>query len=241
MSFSRQDRYRSTSASSLSPSSSYGMLVLTAATHSLQIEPKPNEPATYLRLSYADLYHQVYLTSLSLRASGLKPGQILAYHGPNSSHAVILLLAATSIGAIWSSAASDSGSAGVLERFAQFGDALWGIVGVERVRYNGKVQSQRIKVDEVVRGLSKGRANKLEVIVFDYLGEGEMEEMPREWRTLEQVIEEGRAIAKERGIVKGEEKIEFYQAEFDHPIWVLFSSGTTGLVRTCVLFLAPVY
>lgn len=198
-------------------------------------EPALNEAALYRNISYFELYQQVHYTSIALSRSGLGPGAILAYYGPNSSQAVTLLLAATSLGAIWSSASSDSGSVGVLERFAQFGDSLWGIVGVESVRYNGKVIQQRKKLDEVVEGLQKVRTLKLNVIVFDYLKETNgITAIPDAWKSLDQIVEEGRVMSSELGIEEGEEAIDFYQGEFDHPLWVLFSSGTTGIPKPIV-------
>ena len=168
--------------------------------------------AVYRRISYFELYQKVHYTALALAQAGLKPGAILAYYGPNSSHAVILLLAATSLGAIWSSASSDSGSVGVLERFAQFGDSLWGIVGVESVRYNGKVIQQRKKLDEVVAGLEKVRKQKLNVIVFDYLRQSSgLSTLSEGWFSLDDLLDVGQQISS----LNGEESIDFYQADFD--------------------------
>jgi acetoacetyl-CoA synthetase len=148
-----------------------------------------------------------------------------AYYGPTSASSVVLLLAATSLGAIWSSAAADFGPVGVLERFEQFGDRLWGIVGVQSVRYNGKTLSQVEKLKTVVQGLEKGRTGKkLEVVVVDYLREG-LDAGIEGWKTYESVQEVGRAQAGE---------LEFYQAPFDHPLWVLFSSTSPSL--PCVVY-----
>lgn len=196
-------------------------------------EPRLGESLAYSRLSYASLYTQVHHTILALQSLSLKPNDILAYYGPTSTASVILLLATSAIGAIWSSAAADFGSAGVLERFEQFGDRLWGIVGVESVRYNGKTLTQRKKFGEVVKGLNKVRGGKeLKVVLVDYLKEGVKdlteEELPGVimW---EDFLEMGKKIGAGR-----EEKIDFYQASFDHPLWCLFSSGTTGKVSLSI-------
>lgn len=134
----------------------------------------------------------------------------------------------TSIGAIWSSSSADFGSAGVIERFEQFGEKLWGIVGVESVRYNGKILGQREKLATVVDGLMAGRSQTLEVVIVDYLGLGaESVRSEDGWRRWEDLIGLGETLKKEKG---GE--IEFAQLPFDHPLWCLFSSGTTGKVST---------
>lgn len=211
-------------------------------------EPPLNSPLVYSRLTYGELEARVHTTTLALRSLGLKPLDILVYYGPTSTASLVLLLATSAIGAIWSSAAADFGSVGVLERFEQFLPAekgkegsderqkgnLWGIVGVESVRYNGKVLSQRQKLASVVDGLEKVReekglgAKKLEVVLCDYLGEGLGEKSVQEgWRTWEDLMEVGE---KEKSKAGSGGKIDFHQADFDHPLWVLFSSGTTGKV-----------
>lgn len=208
-------------------------------------EPPLNSTLVYNRTTFGELYDLVHTLSLSLRSLGLKPNSILVYYGPNSLHALALLLATTSIGAIWSSAASDFGAAGVLERFEQFlpstngkevderqSGELWGIVGVESVRYNSKVLSQREKLTTVVEGLQKARkergiSTKFEVVVADYLGEGlkgGVESLAKGWKTWDALLEVG---ASEKG---ASSEIEFWQGGFNHPLWVLFSSGTTGKV-----------
>lgn len=198
---------------------------------------------TYTHITYGELRAQVAAVAASLRELGLKPNSIVCFYGPTSAASVILLLAVSSIGAIWSSAAADFGSAGVLERFEQFvtPDAhLWGVVGVESVRYNGKILDQRGKFDAVVEGLEKrqseirGNANgssndsgasKLQVVIVDYLKEGNMKPLRQGWRSWDDFVQIG---AK-----SGEKDLSFYQAPFDHPLWVLFSSGTTGKVNWC--------
>lgn len=205
-------------------------------------EPPAGQDMTYAYTTYGELLSQVEAVATSLRELGLKPNSIVCFYGPTSAASVILLLAVTSIGAIWSSAAADFGSAGVLERFEQFvtPDAhLWGVVGVESVRYNGKVLDQRPKFEAVVEGLEKRRAEisgqanghsshkavpKLEVVVVDYLKEGNMKPLKEGWRSWDDFM----AIGKKASTGKG---LTFYQAPFDHPLWVLFSSGTTGKVR----------
>jgi acetoacetyl-CoA synthetase len=105
---------------------------------------------------------------------------------------------------------------------------------VESVRYNGKVLSQREKLTTVVDGLQKARkkrdiSSKFEVVVSDYLGEGYkggVESLAEGWKTWDALLEVGAAE-------KGEsDEIEFWQGGFNHPLWVLFSSGTTGKVSS---------
>ncbi len=119
----------------------------------------------------------------------------------------------------------------MLERFAQFGDQMWGVVGTESVRYNGKVLPQRAKLEAVVKGLAEPREAKLEVLLLDFLGGGQVGEVPEGWRTLDSVEQIGQEI-KHRDNLGAE--IEFAQLEFDQPLWILFSSGTTGKPKPIV-------
>lgn len=121
---------------------------------------------------------------------------------------------------------------GVLERFEQFGEKLWGIVGVGSVRYNGKVLPQVAKLAAVVAGLQRGREAPLPVVLVDYLGEENLES-PVNWIGWEELGREGDALRSASGAA-----LEFYQADFNYPLWVLFSSGTTGKVRG-PLFASP--
>lgn len=217
-------------------------------TSSLAGEPLLNSPLAYTRLTYRDLTRQVHTTTLALRALGLRPNSILVYYGPTSSTSLVLLLACAAVGAIWSSAASDFGAPGVLERFEQFlpsaeagaGEVderqkgeLWGIVGCQSVVYNGKVLQQRGKLGSVVKGLeeareARGLEGKLEVVLVDYLGEGYGQEpVPEGWRTWDAFEK----VGEEEKVKSQSEGIEYEQAGFDQPLWVLFSSGTTGKVR----------
>lgn len=192
-------------------------------------EPLAGLPLTYDKLSYADLYQQVHHTILSLTSLGLKPGQILGYYGPNCITAVVLLLATTAIGAIWSSAASDSGPTGVIERFEQFGETLFGIVGVESVTYNGKVLNQRQKLKSVVDGIrglrTSPESREMKVILFDFVGNG-FSALEKGDLKYEDILAEGKKLEE----MSGKREIDFYQADFDWPLWILFSSGTTGKV-----------
>lgn len=164
----------------------------------------------------------------------MKPNDILAYYGPTSIASVVLLLATTAMGAIWSSAAADFGPTGVSERFEQFGERLWGVVGVESVRYNGKTLGQREKLGKVVDGLRVGRERKLEVVLVDYLGEG-LSVLGEGDIKFDELLEMGRKLEES----SGKKEIDFYQVDFDHPLWVLFSSGTTGKVSILVILIEP--
>lgn len=197
-------------------------------------EPPLNEAPTYRPLTNASLYTLVHHLTLALTSLSFTPGLILAYYGPTSTSSLALCLACTALGGIWTSAAADFGPQGVIERFAQFGEKLWGVVGVRAVRYNGKRLEQRGKMREVVEGLKKGRGG-VRVWEVDYLGEGEEGEGVQEgWGTWEGLVQLGREeeerLRREEGGKEGEGRIRFWrEGGFDHPLWVLFSSG---LVRS---------
>src|SRR3954466_14200863 len=88
-------------------------------------------------VTFAELYHEVSRLAQALRASGVKPGDRVAAYMPNIPGAVIAMLAATSIGAIWSSCSPDFGVQGVLDRFGQIEPRI--LFAVEGYHYNGKV------------------------------------------------------------------------------------------------------
>ena len=73
----------------------------------------------YRRISYGELHRRVYLAAAGLRKLGLKPSDVVAYYGSNCAEAIIACLAATSLGAIWTSCAADVGVEGVLDRLSQ--------------------------------------------------------------------------------------------------------------------------
>lgn len=96
------------------------------------------------------------------------------------------------------------------------------------MRYNGKVLPQAPKLATVVEGLERIRSTPLKVVIVDYLGEGDKKDVGESWIEWDSLVNAGEATR----VKEGKSEIDFfYQGAFDYPLWVLFSSGTTGKVR----------
>lgn len=101
-------------------------------------------------LTFAELRIKVAICASTMRHVGVLKGDRVVGYMPNCMEAVIYMLAATSLGAIWSSTAPDFGSIGVLERFQQIQPKL--LISVNAVRYNGKLHDHMSKLAAVVEG-----------------------------------------------------------------------------------------
>ncbi|MBV9049459.1 MAG: acetoacetate--CoA ligase, partial [Solirubrobacterales bacterium] len=140
-----------------------------------------------------------------LRSEGVEAGDRVAAYMPNIPETVAALLACSSIGAVWSSAAPEFGARSVIDRFAQIEPKV--LLAVDGYRYGGKDFDRSAMVEEIAGSIPSLRR----VVRLSYLeGSG--------W---------------EEGFL-GSDPLEFAQLPFDHPLWVLYSSGTTGLPKPIV-------
>ena len=169
------------------------------------------------RLTHRELYDQVSRTAQALLALGVKPGDRVAAYLPNMPEAVSAMLAAASIGATFSTCSPDFGVQGVLDRFGQIGPAV--LFAADGYFYNGKQIDSLDKVREITAGLPTLKR----VVVVPYVGERpDLTRLPGAQRFED-------FIAAQAG---GE--IRFAQLPFDHPLYILFSSGTTGVPKCIV-------
>jgi acetoacetyl-CoA synthetase len=169
------------------------------------------------RVTYAQLHDQVSVTAQALRAMGIKPGDRVAAFMPNMPDTVVALLAATSIGAIWSSCSPDFGAQGVLDRFGQIEPKV--LFCVDGYYYSGKTHDTLPRIAEIVRKLPTLE----KVVVIPYLiAKPLIGEIPKAVH----------AAAFTHGYRPGE--IAFEQLPFDHPLYILYSSGTTGVPKCIV-------
>ncbi|MFR9792349.1 acetoacetate--CoA ligase [Streptomyces sp. MB22_4] len=162
-------------------------------------------------VTWADLRRQVGSLAAELRALGVRPGDRVSGYLPNIPQAVVALLATAAVGAVWTSCAPDFGARSVLDRFQQVEPVV--LFTVDGYRYGGKEHDRRDTVAELRRELPTLRA----VVHIPLLGT-EAPEGTLEWSAL----------------TAGDTEPVFEQVPFDHPLWVLYSSGTTGLPKAIV-------
>ena len=169
------------------------------------------------RISWRQLYDTVSRLAQALRAEGVKPGDRIAGFLPNMPEAVMAMLAAASVGAVWTSCSPDFGIGGVLDRFGQTGPVL--LFTADGYLYKGKPQDSLRRVREIVSELESVRR----VVIIPFLdAEPEADDI-LDAVTFDEFI----ADYKPRDIA-------FEQLPFDHPLYIMYSSGTTGKPK-CII------
>lgn len=172
------------------------------------------------RVSNAELAVVVSRVAQALRALGIGSGDRVAAYTPNLPEAIIGMLAAASIGAIWSSASPDFGVQGVLDRFGQIEPAL--LFTVDGYWYNGKPQPILDKLAAIVKRLPTLRR----VVVIPYL---QPNIKAAELSAVAQAVTWDEFVAPFAPAAMAYERLPF-----DHPLYILYSSGTTGVPKCIV-------
>ncbi|WP_331452177.1 acetoacetate--CoA ligase [Streptomyces sp. SS162] len=162
-------------------------------------------------VTWAELRRQVASLAAELRAIGVRPGDRVSGYLPNVPQAVTALLATAAVGGVWTSCAPDFGARSVLDRFQQVEPVV--LFAVDGYRYGGKEHDRRDTVAELRRELPTLRA----VVHIPLLGT-DAPEGALSWDALTSTDAEPR----------------YEQVPFDHPLWILYSSGTTGLPKAIV-------
>jgi acetoacetyl-CoA synthetase len=177
-----------------------------------------SENSPLQRLSWPTLGSQVRALATHLRTVGVKPGDRVVACLPNGPEAVVALLATASIGAIWASCGPDFGARGVLERFLQLDPRVF--ICVTRYRHGGRSFDRLASMRAVVDGLKS-----LHAVIH----------VPHQ--------DDGADAARTLGAFEWGEltkpdvpasSFRFEQVPFDHPLWILFTSGTSGLPKPIV-------
>jgi acetoacetyl-CoA synthetase len=196
---------------------------LNYAQHALRHE-RPNATALlYLNernplasMSWEELGAKVRVLATQLRRLNVKPGDRVAAYMPNIPETVIAMLATTSIGAVWSSCGPDFGTRGVLDRFTQLGPKV--LFYVDGYQYGGKPCNRKEEVHRIIDQL--GSLER--VIYLPYLDQDDRATFREHTLLWDDLLNHPAVPASE---------FEFEQVPFEQPLWILFSSGTTGLPK----------
>ncbi|HOD66909.1 MAG TPA: acetoacetate--CoA ligase [candidate division Zixibacteria bacterium] len=167
------------------------------------------ELGTVETITYADLYGRVARCAAGLKKMGVGPGDRVAAFIPNIPEAVVAMLAATSLGAVWSSCSPDFGLQGVLDRFGQIEPKV--LITADGYQYNGRRYDSLATVARVLEHLP-GAAR---AVVIPRLGPFDPAALPN-------------SLAWAELLANDAAEIEFRQLPFDHPVYIVYSSGTTG-------------
>jgi acetoacetyl-CoA synthetase len=169
------------------------------------------------RMTYAELYDAVARLARSLRGLGVAPGDRVAAYMPNMMETAIAMLAATSIGAVWSSCATDIGAQAALDRLGQIGPKV--LFTVNGYFYKGKAFDSLANACEIARGIP----GLQKVIVVPYT------QVKPDLGHVPHAVYYDDFLAGENNL-----EIQFEQLPFDHPLYIMFSSGTTGKPKCMV-------
>jgi len=173
------------------------------------------EDGTRRELSRDELHQEVARVAAGLRRAGVGPGDRVAGYLPNCPETVIAMLAAASLGAVWSSCSPDFGVQGVLDRFGQIAPKVLFIS--DGYRYNGRVFDMRGTVAGILERLP---AVEQCVVVPFVEGDPAIDAVPRGVRYAD--------------FGQDADGIEFAPLPFDHPLYIMYSSGTTGTPKCIV-------
>lgn len=168
-------------------------------------------------ISWGQLRRRVAAAAAGLKALGVGPGDRVAAYLPNSHETIVAFLATASLGAVWSSCSPDFGAGAVKDRFSQVNPKV--LFAVDGYSYGGKGFDRRETVVDLVRGMSSVE----HVVVLPYLeAEPDLSMIPAAM-TFDELL-----------ATDPEAELEFTRVPFDSPLWILYSSGTTGLPKPIV-------
>ena len=173
-----------------------------------------NEECQKRTVSYEELYFQVANLASFMKSIGLTKGDRVAAYMANSLESVVAFLATASIGAIWSSCSPEFGVNSVVQRFGQIEPKI--LIASDGYRYAGKNNDRTKQINQLIEKIPSIK----HTILVENIGCCKVNSS------------DNRTLWDE--IVMDESVLEFEQVEFDHPLWILYSSGTTGRPKPIV-------
>src|SRR5215467_11629444 len=179
------------------------------------------------RISYGELAAQVARVRAGLVALGVGDGDRVAAYLPKAPEALIAMLATASLGAIWTSCSPDFGAHSVIDRFAQISPKV--LLGVDGYVYGGKRFDRRPELAAIAAKLPGLEA----VVLVDYLGIGDGDMRLPDGVPLLSWTDVSVTVSGPDGS-DWQDELDFTKVPFGHPLWVLYSSGTTGLPKPIV-------
>ncbi|MCB0504377.1 MAG: acetoacetate--CoA ligase [Cyclobacteriaceae bacterium] len=168
-----------------------------------------NERDNLSEISWAELEQKVAAFQQFLKNKGIKEGDRVVAYLPNIPEATVAFLAVNSIGAIWSSTSPDFGISSVVDRFSQIEPKL--LITVDGYQYGGKPFDKTEEINAIIKELPSLQ----NVVLLPYLNPGSS-------------IDFHSVSSWEEALKTKNEVLSFQRVKFNHPIWVLYSSGTTG-------------
>ncbi|NEX62314.1 acetoacetate--CoA ligase [Noviherbaspirillum galbum] len=163
-------------------------------------------------MTWGEMKRQIASVAATLRDMGVEPGDRVVSYMPNIPETVIAFYACASIGAVWSSCSPDMGTPSVLDRFGQIAPKV--LFAVDGYRYGGKDFDRK----EVVASLAQALPSVKHIVLLPYLDAG---------ARIDGAIPWAETIGREAVPA-------FEQLPFDHPLWIVYSSGTTGMPKPIV-------
>ena len=179
-----------------------------------------NEKGLRREMTWPELRRQVAAMALHLQAQGVQPGDRVAAYLPNIPEAMVAFLATVSVGGVWSICAPDMGTHAVLDRFKQIEPKV--LIAVDGVSYGGRDFDRM----GVVQELRDALPSVQHVIVHDNLGTLDLAQ-----------CDVGASVQMSAITARDDAAVQAFEPmwlPFDHPLWIVYSSGTTGLPKPIV-------